>query len=211
MSAEPRPTSRPSWIAPPRIRRPGVGRPAGTTSRCPFHARCGRPPSRSRRPRWGVRRPSERSRVGTQPAEDPAATSAASSSVPPGFSYGPRSGSRAGEHLVRIDGIGDGLGQVRRLIYHGARCYLLTISPVRCRRRSSRIPTVPAAGDRLAAVLAPLIAEPEPSLIFTVRAAAMSRHAGEISFPGGLQIRASRWSRRCCARRTRNSASTPAP
>jgi 8-oxo-dGTP pyrophosphatase MutT (NUDIX family) len=45
----------------------------------------------------------------------------------------------------------------------------------------------PAAGDRLAAVLAPLIAEPELSLMFTVRAAAMSRHAGEISFPGGLQ------------------------
>ena len=46
---------------------------------------------------------------------------------------------------------------------------------------------VPGAGDRLAAVLAPLITEPEPSLVFTVRAAAMSRHAGEISFPGGLQ------------------------
>ena len=46
---------------------------------------------------------------------------------------------------------------------------------------------VPAAGDRLAAVLAPLIIQPEPSLMFTVRAAAMSRHAGEISFPGGLQ------------------------
>ena len=46
---------------------------------------------------------------------------------------------------------------------------------------------VPAAGDRLAAVLAPLITQPEPSLMFTVRAAAMSRHAGEISFPGGLQ------------------------
>ncbi len=44
-----------------------------------------------------------------------------------------------------------------------------------------------ASGDRLAAVLAPLITEPEPSLLFTVRAAAMSRHAGEISFPGGLQ------------------------
>ena len=46
---------------------------------------------------------------------------------------------------------------------------------------------MPAAGDRLAAVLAPLITESEPSLMFTVRAAAMSRHAGEISFPGGLQ------------------------
>jgi 8-oxo-dGTP pyrophosphatase MutT (NUDIX family) len=45
----------------------------------------------------------------------------------------------------------------------------------------------PAAGDRLAAVLAPIALEPEPSLIFTVRAAELSRHAGEISFPGGLQ------------------------
>ena len=45
----------------------------------------------------------------------------------------------------------------------------------------------PGPGDRMAAVLAPLVLEPEPSLIFTVRAAALSRHAGEISFPGGLQ------------------------
>ena len=42
-------------------------------------------------------------------------------------------------------------------------------------------------GDRLAAVLALLVLEPEPSLVLTVRAAALSRHAGEISFPGGLQ------------------------
>jgi 8-oxo-dGTP pyrophosphatase MutT (NUDIX family) len=45
----------------------------------------------------------------------------------------------------------------------------------------------PGPGDRLAAVLAPIVLGPEPSLIFTVRAAALSRHAGEISFPGGLQ------------------------
>jgi 8-oxo-dGTP pyrophosphatase MutT (NUDIX family) len=44
----------------------------------------------------------------------------------------------------------------------------------------------PAPGDRLAAVLAPLVEKPEPSLIFTVRAEALSRHAGEVSFPGGL-------------------------
>jgi 8-oxo-dGTP pyrophosphatase MutT (NUDIX family) len=46
---------------------------------------------------------------------------------------------------------------------------------------------VPAPGDRLAAVLVPIVLAPEPSLVFTVRAAALSRHAGEISFPGGLQ------------------------
>jgi 8-oxo-dGTP pyrophosphatase MutT (NUDIX family) len=44
----------------------------------------------------------------------------------------------------------------------------------------------PAPGDRLAAVLAPLVERPEPSLIFTVRSDALSRHAGEVSFPGGL-------------------------
>jgi 8-oxo-dGTP pyrophosphatase MutT (NUDIX family) len=44
----------------------------------------------------------------------------------------------------------------------------------------------PAAGDRLAAVLALLIGD-QPSLLFTERAAALSRHAGEVSFPGGLQ------------------------
>ncbi len=47
----------------------------------------------------------------------------------------------------------------------------------------------PDAGphDRLAAVLAPLIEAPEPALVFTVRSSDLSRHAGEISFPGGLQ------------------------
>ena len=45
----------------------------------------------------------------------------------------------------------------------------------------------PAEGDRLAAVLAPLVLAPEPALIFTERAAELSRHAGEVSFPGGLQ------------------------
>jgi 8-oxo-dGTP pyrophosphatase MutT (NUDIX family) len=46
---------------------------------------------------------------------------------------------------------------------------------------------VPGPDDRLAAVLTPIVLEPEPALVFTVRAAALSRHAGEISFPGGLQ------------------------
>jgi 8-oxo-dGTP pyrophosphatase MutT (NUDIX family) len=44
-----------------------------------------------------------------------------------------------------------------------------------------------ASGDRMAAVLAPLVELPEPALVFTRRAADLSRHAGEISFPGGLQ------------------------
>lgn len=41
--------------------------------------------------------------------------------------------------------------------------------------------------DRLAAVLAPFVEGPEASLVFTVRSSDLSRHAGEISFPGGLQ------------------------
>ncbi len=45
----------------------------------------------------------------------------------------------------------------------------------------------PAAGDRLAAVLALLVGRDEPTVLFTERAAALSRHAGEVSFPGGLQ------------------------
>jgi 8-oxo-dGTP pyrophosphatase MutT (NUDIX family) len=36
-------------------------------------------------------------------------------------------------------------------------------------------------------VLAPVIERPEPALVFTVRAIGLSRHAGEVSFPGGLQ------------------------
>jgi 8-oxo-dGTP pyrophosphatase MutT (NUDIX family) len=45
----------------------------------------------------------------------------------------------------------------------------------------------PDPRDRLAAVLAPFVEEPEASLVFTVRSSDLSRHAGEISFPGGLQ------------------------
>lgn len=46
---------------------------------------------------------------------------------------------------------------------------------------------VPPPGDRLAAVLALLIGQPDPSLLFTVRAEGLSRHSGEVSFPGGLR------------------------
>lgn len=46
---------------------------------------------------------------------------------------------------------------------------------------------VAAEGDRLAAVLVPLIGAPEPALVFTVRASGLSRHAGEVSFPGGIR------------------------
>ncbi len=36
-----------------------------------------------------------------------------------------------------------------------------------------------------AAVLVPVIARPEPTLLFTRRNAAMRRHAGQVAFPGG--------------------------
>jgi 8-oxo-dGTP pyrophosphatase MutT (NUDIX family) len=45
---------------------------------------------------------------------------------------------------------------------------------------------VPAPGDRLAAVLALVVERPDPSVVFTVRAGDLSRHPGEVSFPGGL-------------------------
>jgi 8-oxo-dGTP pyrophosphatase MutT (NUDIX family) len=46
---------------------------------------------------------------------------------------------------------------------------------------------LPEPGDRLAAVLAVLVGADDPALLFTERAAMLSRHAGEMSFPGGLQ------------------------
>jgi 8-oxo-dGTP pyrophosphatase MutT (NUDIX family) len=45
----------------------------------------------------------------------------------------------------------------------------------------------PGPGDRLAAVLALLVGDDEPEVVYTERAAMLSRHAGEMSFPGGLQ------------------------
>jgi 8-oxo-dGTP pyrophosphatase MutT (NUDIX family) len=46
---------------------------------------------------------------------------------------------------------------------------------------------VAPSGTVLAGVLVPVLAqEAEPRLVFTRRSATLSRHAGEISFPGGL-------------------------
>ncbi len=57
----------------------------------------------------------------------------------------------------------------------------------RLRRALDQAPVPDVApGDRLAAVLALLVAEPELSLVFARRSDALPRHAGEISFPGGL-------------------------
>jgi 8-oxo-dGTP pyrophosphatase MutT (NUDIX family) len=40
-------------------------------------------------------------------------------------------------------------------------------------------------GARAAAVLVPIVAEPEPTLLFTVRTETLPNHKGQISFPGG--------------------------
>lgn len=45
----------------------------------------------------------------------------------------------------------------------------------------------PGPGDILAAVLIPIVEGAEPSVVFTRRTGHLSRHAGEISFPGGLR------------------------
>lgn len=44
----------------------------------------------------------------------------------------------------------------------------------------------PGPGDRLAAVLALIVERPHAAIVLTVRSAGLRRHAGEISFPGGL-------------------------
>lgn len=46
---------------------------------------------------------------------------------------------------------------------------------------------VPPPGDRLAGVVLPVVEDGEPSVLFTRRTDHLPRHAGEISFPGGLQ------------------------
>jgi 8-oxo-dGTP pyrophosphatase MutT (NUDIX family) len=44
----------------------------------------------------------------------------------------------------------------------------------------------PQPGSRVAAVLVPIVAAGEPFVVFTRRTDDLSRHPGEISFPGGL-------------------------
>ena len=45
----------------------------------------------------------------------------------------------------------------------------------------------PTGSRRPAAVLLPLVEGPEPSVVFTKRTDDLPRHAGEISFPGGMR------------------------
>jgi 8-oxo-dGTP pyrophosphatase MutT (NUDIX family) len=69
---------------------------------------------------------------------------------------------------------------------------------------------VAAPGDRLAAVLAIIVREAAPSLVLTERAARMSRHAGEVSFPGGLSELADLDLRATALRETEEELGIPA-
>lgn len=48
---------------------------------------------------------------------------------------------------------------------------------------NSAVPLV--AGGQAAAVLIPVIAQPDPVLLFTRRTTSLARHAGQVAFPGG--------------------------
>jgi 8-oxo-dGTP pyrophosphatase MutT (NUDIX family) len=47
-------------------------------------------------------------------------------------------------------------------------------------------PSQPSPGEHLAAVLVPIVEDQDPWVVFTRRTDELPRHAGEISFPGGL-------------------------
>jgi 8-oxo-dGTP pyrophosphatase MutT (NUDIX family) len=58
-----------------------------------------------------------------------------------------------------------------------------TLPPILDRASGAKAPP----GDSLASVLVPLlVSTPDPRVVFTRRTETLSRHAGEISFPGGL-------------------------
>jgi 8-oxo-dGTP pyrophosphatase MutT (NUDIX family) len=131
-----------------------------------------------------------------------AATVAASSSVPPGFSEGAAINARANATTssgstdraaasAAGDRTADASEEVTagnatsRASYDGR----MTFTDLRA-VLSTGLDADPRPeadpGERLAAVLALLIEDPEPGLLFTERAATLSRHPGEVSFPGGL-------------------------
>ena len=71
----------------------------------------------------------------------------------------------------------------------------------------------PATQDRAveAAVLIPIIARPEPTILFTRRTATLARHSGQVSFPGGRREPPifRRWKRRCAKPRKRPASPPP--
>jgi 8-oxo-dGTP pyrophosphatase MutT (NUDIX family) len=61
------------------------------------------------------------------------------------------------------------------------------IRPALAGMRPPTLASIEAMGARPAAVLLPILAAaPEPRIVFTRRNEDLSRHAGEISFPGGI-------------------------
>ncbi len=123
MSAEPRPISLPSSTAPshgpcpqfagrPRARRRGGRSTRGTAA----------PRSRSTPPRSAVAPRAGSSRARPIAARMPAATAAASSSVPPGFSLGAATSARANARTSSASTADGGRLRDRRL-YHGDRLY----------------------------------------------------------------------------------------
>jgi 8-oxo-dGTP pyrophosphatase MutT (NUDIX family) len=78
-----------------------------------------------------------------------------------------------------------GRGRRRGLLDHGRRMYPTDL----LERLATSLDPDPAhrppPGDRLAGVLLPVV--DSASLLFTRRSEALSRHAGEISFPGGIR------------------------
>jgi 8-oxo-dGTP pyrophosphatase MutT (NUDIX family) len=68
---------------------------------------------------------------------------------------------------------------------------------------------VPPPDTRLAGVLVPIIMAGRPSLVFTRRTEHLSRHAGEISFPGGLRHEDDRDLRATALRETHEELGVP--
>jgi 8-oxo-dGTP pyrophosphatase MutT (NUDIX family) len=95
---------------------------------------------------------------------------------------GEATSARASDTLARYQ---PAIGDPRPLAYDGG----MSSAPIRAPLAAvlDRDPRPSASpGDRLAAVLALLVERPTHSLVFTERAGSLSRHAGEVSFPGGL-------------------------
>ena len=70
---------------------------------------------------------------------------------------------------------------------HGHRSLPRDVHALRFEARPPTIDDIQRQGARPAAVLVPiLMGGSEPRVVFTERTTTLSRHAGEISFPGGL-------------------------
>ncbi len=180
----------------PGIVRPGVGRAGGHDVEVAVPRQRGAGAVPDRGDHAGASRVGPHDRAGRRPGRGriAQATSAASSSVPPGFSLGAAISARA--NATTSSGSTAPTAAVGARDRGFDRLTLPWRAMVHCRgsRRSAaggaraRSPAAAGGpGTDSPRCLAPLIMEPEPSLMFTVRAAALSRHAGEISFPGGLQ------------------------